>query len=169
MVENFGEDLGSILDKFYPLDNDEIFLNFVDRLIAKSKRIFGHDAYNYDGVTEDDIKSKEKKISVLCTRCYNRWNTNMNNHISNRRGCPACYGFYSRITGTKANIIVKEKYGNKFKYEGMVPKSRQLATQNHDYSVKLTGKITITCNKCGLKRSLKLKTFLLGETECLGC
>jgi formylmethanofuran dehydrogenase subunit E len=170
MIENFGDDLGSILDMFYPPGYEPpVSDNYVRKLIIKSSRIYG-DVYNYDEVTDQDIK--DKNITVLCTKCNNKWNTNMDEHIWCRRGCPVCHHCYSKITRTELAIVVKEKYGDKFSYEGIKDKcspARINQKPDKESQIKLTTKITITCNKCSHSWTRNLRTFLLGKAKCSKC
>jgi len=169
MIENFGDDMGSILDMFYPPGYEPPPSdNCVRKLMVKSRRIYG-DVYNYDGVTDQDIK--DGNITVLCTECKNKWNTDIDNHIWSKRGCPVCYRCHSTITRTELAIIVKEKYGDKFSYEGIKDKCSptRVSLEPKKQNIKLTTKVTIICNKCDHSWPRNLRTFLLGKAKCSKC
>lgn len=147
------ETFSSMLNNTYPLEVHHIKRHdTVDRLVAKSRKIFGG-VYDYSRVTEEMVKNK--CIVVFCTKCSNTWETDLNKHIWHKKGCPTCFHPISRITLPKLLILTEGKY------------SYELTETKRNY-IALIHKIIITCNNCGHVWNNTLRNHLRNKS-CPGC
>lgn len=171
MLFDFGTDLGSILDITFPIgETSTVKSDKIDDFIRRGREIFA-DFYDYSEVTEEGLKSGS--VSVRCTKCNNKWDTDRNSHLWNKKGCPYCYQSHPRITRTKLKILTDEKYGSRYSYRPIGAKCKKLKNDgpNTDLGnyVLLSFKLTIVCNKCGNTWARKIRDHLIKEDSCPKC
>lgn len=171
MLFDFGTDLGSTLDIMFPIkETISVKSDAVDDFVSKGRKIFG-DFYDYREVTEEGLKLGS--VSVRCTKCNNKWDTNRDNHIWNKKGCPYCYHSQSRMTRTKLKMLTDEKYGRRYSYRPIDARCKKHKNDGPDVYignfVLLSFKLTIVCNKCGKSCSKTIRDHITKEDSCPKC
>lgn len=61
----------------------------LNRFLIAAHSIHG-DKYNYNNVTEEQIKSCTSRILIYCRKCQKSWSPTITHHINNKSKCPNC-------------------------------------------------------------------------------
>lgn len=124
--------------------------------IKASRKVHGN-IYNYDMITESDIKGKDSNVNLKCNTCNYIWLVSIHDHINGGTGCPNCA---DKVKYTRDRFIVK---------------SIKIHGDNYDYSLIKDEDITnrkshvnIICKKCFRSWSTSIASHIQGS-GCTNC
>jgi len=133
-----------------------------EEFIEKARKVHG-DRFDYSNV---EYKNNHSKICIICPEHGEFWQT-PNNHISQKQGCPKCYGNI-KLNTNELVYKFKEVHGNEYDYSGIIYngydnkipiicKEHGVFYQTPHHHLQRRG-----CPKCGVVKSIKNTKFTTG-------
>lgn len=91
----------------------------LETFIETARSVHGN-KYDYNFVTQNEIKSNKSKVPIKCNTCGHKWDCSISNHVNHKRECPQCMGVlrwnYDRLISSALSI-----HGDKFDYSQIIP------------------------------------------------
>lgn len=127
----------------------------LERFLERAYQTHG-DKFDYSGISKDDIKGHESRISLKCKTCNHQWSPTIDSHIQGT-GCPSCS---EKVPWTLKRFIERSRqiHEDKFDYSEVTPDS----IKGKD------SKILVRCKKCNHHWFSTVSSHIKG-VSCPGC
>jgi len=128
-----------------------------EKLMGAVVEIHGY-KYDYSKVIPSEITSCDSQLILSCNFCDYGWDTDLNNHINKKHGCPSCAG-NAPWTYERFLIAAFRIHGNKYFYGLVKPEDIQGGNS----------KIKLWCGKCDYYWNPTISAHINGGTGCRSC
>lgn len=114
--------------------------------------------FNYDKVTDNDVKGVTSKIPVKCNDCGYEWWPNIGNHLNHGYGCPSCSN-KEPWTLNRFLQAAQQLNGDKYNY-GMI---------TEDHINNIYSKVPLSCNTCKNEWYPSIHDHITNNRGCPHC
>lgn len=151
------------LNIIYPSTQQTLLPNikiskFTLPIFLERARLIHGNKYNYDKITDIDIRNKFSEITITCNLCGHEWITTIKSHIYGKNNCPSCTG-HLRWTYNRFMQRAKEIHGNKFNYD--IVDSGQVINNE--------SRIPVKCNTCYYQWTPTIHNHINSRSGCPCC